>query len=732
MQAEELSRLAEELGLDVVGAAPASRLRRDRAAHPRAARARALRGHALHDGPARGRRAIPSTLLEGARTVVSAALCYWADGEAPPPGHGRLPRYTWWDAYAVLRERLDELGRRLGGEYRVLVDANQHVDREAAARSGVGFYGKNTMLITRRFGSWVVLGTLVTDVELEATPPLDADCGSCTLCIDACPTGALDEPGVLDATRCLSYWTQSRRPDPRGVPRARSATGLRLRHLPGRLPVEPRGREAAGGERAAGRRRAARLARRLARGRRRGAGRAATTGSSSRATTRATCAGTRSSRSATPAASTRALAERYADGDDPLLREHAEWALERLGSARERRAAGACATSSAGSAGSGSAPSRSRSSRSRSASDYPSGYELWAWVTTGVFAVGALRPLRAQPARVAAGARRARIGLAALAFDFAVVSAYILIFSFEHGLARPAGHVPAARRGRAALRDRGRARPRRRERAGAGRSSSGCARTGSRRARYHVDYVTLQLGIELLLGLIVGWLVLRLLGQTDGRRGRARPRPSGCATSSAGAPTCSRPPTAARGRSARRSSSTRPSTRSSARCAGSCRSTGSRSCSARTASAQVMAVAGAGADERAAAGLRPADPRHAARGAAAHEPDGLPARHERARTTPRRTSSSRSACAAGSRRRCSQGARAIGMLSLVRREPDAFSARGDRARRPARPARGDRGAEHPRLRGRAQDRRGAAPPLGSARRLRLARLARAAHARWRR
>ena len=96
----------------------------------------------------------------------------------------------------------------------MLVDANQHVDREAAARSGVGFYGKNTMLITRRHGSWVVLGTLVTDVELEPTPPLDLDCGECRLCIDACPTGALDEPGMLDATRCLSYWTQAPAPIP--------------------------------------------------------------------------------------------------------------------------------------------------------------------------------------------------------------------------------------------------------------------------------------------------------------------------------------------------------------------------------------------------------------------------------------------------------------------------------------------------------------------------------------
>src|SRR5204862_314141 len=83
--------------------------------------------------------------------VVSAALCYYADEPERPPAHGRLPRYTWYDAYAELREKLDELGRRLGGDYRVLVDENQHVDREAAARSGVGFYGKNTLLITRRF-----------------------------------------------------------------------------------------------------------------------------------------------------------------------------------------------------------------------------------------------------------------------------------------------------------------------------------------------------------------------------------------------------------------------------------------------------------------------------------------------------------------------------------------------------------------------------------------------------
>jgi epoxyqueuosine reductase len=151
----------------------------------------------------------PERLLDGASSVISAALCYWAPEPERPAGFGRLPRYTWRDGYAELRVKLDALGRELGAPYRVLVDANQHVDREAAVRSGVGFYGKNTMLITRRHGSWVVLGTLVTAAELEPTPPLATDCGSCRLCIDACPTGALDEPGTLDATRCLSYWSQT-------------------------------------------------------------------------------------------------------------------------------------------------------------------------------------------------------------------------------------------------------------------------------------------------------------------------------------------------------------------------------------------------------------------------------------------------------------------------------------------------------------------------------------------
>jgi epoxyqueuosine reductase len=204
----ELQQLADELGLDVVGAARAEPYD-ETERHIRDRRARGLFADMRFTMAQPETSCHPEGLLPNARTVVSAALCYYAPEPELGAGEGRLPRYTWRDGYAELREKLDALGRRLGGSYRVLVDANQHVDREGAARSGVGFYGKNTLLITRRHGSWVVLGTLITEVELEPTPPLDLDCGECRLCIDACPTGALDDPGTLDATKCLSYWSQA-------------------------------------------------------------------------------------------------------------------------------------------------------------------------------------------------------------------------------------------------------------------------------------------------------------------------------------------------------------------------------------------------------------------------------------------------------------------------------------------------------------------------------------------
>jgi epoxyqueuosine reductase len=204
----ELEQLAEELSIDVIGAAPATAYDQTER-HIAERRARGLLADMRFTMARPEVSCHPETLLPNARSVVSAALCYYAEEPERGPGEGRLPRYTWFHAYAALREKLEALGRALGGEYRVLVDENDHVDREGAVRAGVGFYGKNTMLITRKHGSWVVLGTLVTDVEIERSEPLPLDCGSCRLCIDACPTGALDEPGTLDSTRCLSYWSQA-------------------------------------------------------------------------------------------------------------------------------------------------------------------------------------------------------------------------------------------------------------------------------------------------------------------------------------------------------------------------------------------------------------------------------------------------------------------------------------------------------------------------------------------
>jgi len=213
MDSAELQQLAAEVGLDAVGATAATAY----ASTEEAIRDRASRGLFADMSFTMARPETschPETLLEGARTVISGALAYYAEGPLPASGQAALPRYTWSDAYALLRERLEQLGARVGGRWRVLVDENDHVDREAAARSGVGFYGKNTLIITPEHGSWVVLGALVTDVDVPVDQPLQLDCGECRICIDACPTGALDTPGEVDAELCLSYWTQSRRPIP--------------------------------------------------------------------------------------------------------------------------------------------------------------------------------------------------------------------------------------------------------------------------------------------------------------------------------------------------------------------------------------------------------------------------------------------------------------------------------------------------------------------------------------
>jgi len=165
----------------------------------------------------------PERLVRGARSVVSALLPVWRPAPPRPDGPvGRMPVYARTDPYDRLRTglgRLRDALRAEGARAAVFVDANHHVDREGARLTGLAFSARNTMAIAPGLGSFVAIGTLVTDAELadEAPAPVREGCGSCTRCLDACPTDALIEPGVLDARRCLSYWTQSRHEAPADV-----------------------------------------------------------------------------------------------------------------------------------------------------------------------------------------------------------------------------------------------------------------------------------------------------------------------------------------------------------------------------------------------------------------------------------------------------------------------------------------------------------------------------------
>ena len=157
----------------------------------------------------------PERILDGARSLVVGALSY-ADGAAPAhgePGMGVVARYARRAHYERLESALAAAARRLeaaGARARVVVDDNALVDREAAYRAGLGWYGKNTNILLPGKGSWFVLGSVVTDAHLEPAPaPVSDGCGACTRCLPACPTGALVAPGVLDARRCLAWLLQA-------------------------------------------------------------------------------------------------------------------------------------------------------------------------------------------------------------------------------------------------------------------------------------------------------------------------------------------------------------------------------------------------------------------------------------------------------------------------------------------------------------------------------------------
>ena len=156
------------------------------------------------------KRAEPQKVLPGARSVIVVAMNYWQGGE-PDRGGGRIARYAWGDDYhdvmlAKLRQ-LDELLSAHGGMQKCYVDTGPILERDFAAEAGIGWHGKSTMLLDQKLGTWFFLGEILTTLDLSADAPQMARCGSCTRCMTACPTGAITAEHRLDARRCISYLT---------------------------------------------------------------------------------------------------------------------------------------------------------------------------------------------------------------------------------------------------------------------------------------------------------------------------------------------------------------------------------------------------------------------------------------------------------------------------------------------------------------------------------------------
>ena len=158
----------------------------------------------------------PQLVLEGARSVVMLGMAYRSEQpREPAAGQGRVSRYAWGasDYHQVIRDRLHKLADAIRGlapesKTRCVVDTAPLLERDFARLAGLGWIGKNTLLINKPQGSFFFLAAVLTDLELDYDEPFAADhCGSCTACLDACPTDAFPQPYVLDARRCISYLT---------------------------------------------------------------------------------------------------------------------------------------------------------------------------------------------------------------------------------------------------------------------------------------------------------------------------------------------------------------------------------------------------------------------------------------------------------------------------------------------------------------------------------------------
>ncbi|HKO31681.1 MAG TPA: tRNA epoxyqueuosine(34) reductase QueG [Nitrospiraceae bacterium] len=160
------------------------------------------------------RRSNPQMVLPGCRSMVSVGMNYYTDHRAnEQPGMGRIARYAWGkDYHSVMSQRLSQLEARIaalapGVTTRTYVDTGPIMEKAWAQQGGLGWIGKHSNLVSAEYGSWLLLGEILTTLELKEDEPATDLCGSCTLCIQACPTGAIVEPYVVDARLCISYLT---------------------------------------------------------------------------------------------------------------------------------------------------------------------------------------------------------------------------------------------------------------------------------------------------------------------------------------------------------------------------------------------------------------------------------------------------------------------------------------------------------------------------------------------
>lgn len=229
--ASEINRLAVSLGFDAVGIAsvPGSSEEIPTSAEGILAQLRQrlltwldAGRHGTMSWLARNpeRRTDPRRVLPGCRSMIVVAMNY-DTGHHPPASAdiGRIARYAWGrDYHRIMGERLASMTEQLTAlapdhRHRWYVDTGPVMEKAWAQLAGLGWIGKHTNLVSPQHGSWLVLGEILTTLDLEADPAGSDLCGSCSLCIDACPTGAIVEPYVVDARRCISYLTIEHRGD---------------------------------------------------------------------------------------------------------------------------------------------------------------------------------------------------------------------------------------------------------------------------------------------------------------------------------------------------------------------------------------------------------------------------------------------------------------------------------------------------------------------------------------